>query len=56
MFIFHMGREESSGADDPVPNPAPVPVLPATSTVSLGRGVPVPDWDFLPTREGDAGL
>lgn len=54
MFIFHIGREESSGADDPVPDP--VPVLLAPATVSLGRGVPVPDWGFLPTREGDAGL
>jgi hypothetical protein len=49
VFIFHIGREESSGADDPVPDPA-------TATASLGRGVPVPDWGFLPTREGDAGL
>ena len=49
MFIFHIGREESIGADDPVPDPVP-------ATVSLGRGVAVPDWGFFPTREGDAGL
>ena len=54
MFIFHIGSEESSGSDDPVPDPAPVAVLPATAMVSLGNGIP--DWACLPTREGDVGL